>query len=91
MEKGGRCAIGRKNFAFRQNKHFKEEWSKKLVDFILPLSKEYIVHFGNVRKDELKDVKPEVKLMLRERGDYLLFQPVFNYNGYDVKSGDREK
>ncbi|HNP21458.1 MAG TPA: SNF2-related protein [Panacibacter sp.] len=69
----------------------KEEWSKKLVDFILPLSKEYIVHFGNVRKDELKDVKPEVKLMLRERGDYLLFQPVFNYNGYDVKSGDREK
>ena len=29
--------------------------------------------------------------MLRERGDYLLFQPVFNYNGYDVKSGDQGK
>ena len=29
--------------------------------------------------------------MLKEKGDYLLFQPFFNYNGYDVKPEDKEK
>ena len=69
----------------------KDEWHKQLVEFILPLSKEYNVQFTNVQREELKDVKPEMKLFLKERGDYLLFQPVFNYKGYDVKPGDKEK
>lgn len=69
----------------------REEWNKQLVDFILPLSKEYNVQFSNVQKEEIKDLKPEIKILLRERGDYLLFQSVFNYKGYDVKPGDKEK
>ncbi len=28
--------------------------------------------------------------MLVEKGDYLLFQPVFNYKGFNVKQGDKE-
>ncbi|MFN3664831.1 MAG: SNF2-related protein [Sediminibacterium sp.] len=68
-----------------------EDWSVQLQQFILPLSKEFNVHFGNVQKEEVKDVKPEVKVMLKEKGEYLLFQPIFNYRGYDVRSSDKEK
>ncbi len=69
----------------------KEDWAKQLVNFILPLSKDYNVHFANVRREEIKDAKPEIKIFLRERGEYLLFQPLFTYNGYDVKPGDKDK
>ncbi|MBI2283900.1 MAG: SNF2 helicase associated domain-containing protein [Bacteroidetes bacterium] len=68
-----------------------EDWAVQLQQFILPLSKEYNVHFTNVQKEEVKDCKPEVKVLLKEKGDYLLFQPVFNYRGYDVRPVDKEK
>ena len=68
-----------------------EDWATQLQQFILPLSKEYNVHFTNVQKEEVKDIRPEVKIMLKEKGEYLLFQPVFNYRGYDVRSTDKEK
>ena len=68
-----------------------KDWSSKLQEFILPLSKEYAVHFTNVKKEEVKDAKPDLKILLKEKGEYLLFQPVFNYRGYDVSSNDREK
>lgn len=66
-------------------------WSAKLQEFILPLAKEYNVNFGNLKKAEVKDEKPELKILLKEKGDYLVFQPVFTYKGYDVRSGDKEK
>lgn len=68
-----------------------QEWSDKLQQFLLPLSKEYHVHFGNVQKEELRDIRPEVKVMLREKGEYLLFQPIFNYRGHDVKWREKER
>ncbi len=68
-----------------------EDWAVQLQQFILPLSKDYNVHFTNVQKEEVKDIKPEVKVLLKEKGDYLLFQPVFTYKGYDVASTDKEK
>jgi non-specific serine/threonine protein kinase len=69
----------------------KDEWNKQLQEFVLPLAKDYTVHFSNLKKEEIRDIKPEVKLQLREKGDYLLFEPVFNYRGYDVRRGDKEK
>ncbi|GAC1439786.1 MAG: hypothetical protein NVSMB63_05430 [Sediminibacterium sp.] len=68
-----------------------EDWASQLQQFVLPLSKEYHVHFTNVQKEEIKDIRPEVKILLKEKGEYLLFQPVFNYRGYDVRSSDKEK
>jgi non-specific serine/threonine protein kinase len=68
-----------------------EAWSQQLQNFILPLSKEYNVHFGNLKKEEVKDVKSEMKILLREKGEYLVLQPIFTYKGYDVRSGDKEK
>ncbi|MDQ2753712.1 MAG: helicase SNF2, partial [Bacteroidota bacterium] len=66
------------------------DWNKTLQDFILPLTKEYQVHFSNIQKEEVRDVKPEIKILLKEKGDYLLFQPVFTYHGYDTKPSDKE-
>lgn len=68
-----------------------KEWSRKLQEMILPMAKEYNVQFNNVKREDLKDLKPEVKLMLREKGDYLMFQPIFAYKGYEVKPQDKEK
>ncbi|MEN9685829.1 MAG: hypothetical protein RLZZ28_1615, partial [Bacteroidota bacterium] len=68
-----------------------EDWAVQLQQFILPLSKDYHVHFTNVQKEEVKDLKPEVKINLKEKGEYLLFQPIFNYRGYDIRSADKEK
>ncbi|HWB24935.1 MAG TPA: DEAD/DEAH box helicase [Chitinophagaceae bacterium] len=69
----------------------KEDWNTQLQQFILPLSKDYNVQFTNVQKEEVRDLKPEIRMMLKEKGDYLLFYPLFVYMGYDVKPSDKEK
>jgi SNF2 family DNA or RNA helicase len=68
-----------------------KDWSRQLQEMILPLAKEYNVQFNNVKREDIKDIKPEVKLMLKEKGDYLMFQPIFVYRGYEVKPQDKEK
>lgn len=68
-----------------------QDWQKQLNEFILPLSKLYQVSFLNVPKKVIKDIKPEAKIMLKEKGEYLSFQVLFNYNGYDVRQQDKEK
>ncbi len=68
-----------------------ETWAARLHEFVLPLTKEYNVQFGNLKKEEVKGLIPEAKVILKEKGDFLVFQPVFNYKGYDVKAGDKEK
>jgi len=40
---------------------------------------------------EIKDGDPELKLFLLEKGDYLVFQPSFNYKGYETKVKDRDE
>lgn len=68
-----------------------QDWAQQLADFILPISKSHLVHFANVKKEEIKDAKPELKILLKEKGEYLLFQPVFNYKGNDIHHTDKEK
>ncbi|RFM30260.1 DEAD/DEAH box helicase [Deminuibacter soli] len=68
-----------------------DQWQTQLQQFLVPLSKDYQVTFNNVQKEELRDQKPEAKILLKEKGDYLLFQPVFSYKGYDVRPGDKDK
>ena len=67
------------------------DWPHQLQQLILPLAKDYNIQFNNVKREDIKDIKPDVKLMLKEKGDYLLFQPVFTYKGYEVKPQDKEK
>jgi SNF2 family DNA or RNA helicase len=68
-----------------------EDWNTELLRYVMPLSKEYHVHFTNVQKEEIKDIKPDWKIQLKEKGDYLLFQPIFIYRGYEVRPTDKEK
>jgi len=68
-----------------------EEWSKTLNQFVMPLAKEYRVEFDRSMVQEVKDGEPELKLFLQEKGDYLVFQPSFNYKGYETKARDRDE
>ncbi len=68
----------------------KENWPDKLQKVILPLTKEYQVEFDKSLVKEIKSGEPEVKLQLQEKGDYLVFQPIFTYKGFETKATDRE-
>ncbi len=66
-------------------------WNTQLQDYILPLTKNYDVQFGNVQKEELKNVKPSLHILLKEKGEYLVFEPVFTYNNYKINVSDKDK
>ncbi len=63
----------------------REDWNKTLHELILPLTREYQVEFDKSLIKEIKGIQPETKIQLIEKGDYLLFQPIFGYQGFDTK------
>ncbi len=68
----------------------KANWAEKMQKVILPLTKEYHVEFDKSLVKEIKSGNPEVKLQLLEKGDYLVFQPIFSYQGYETRGSDKE-
>jgi len=66
------------------------QWPSLLKEMVLPLSKDYKVTFAPALIKETKEGQPDISIMLIEKGDYLLFQPVFTYKGFSVKSGDKD-
>ena len=68
----------------------KDDWAEKMHKVILPLTKEYNVEFDKTLTREVKNVAPEIKLQLQEKGDYLVFQPIFTYQGYETRVSDKE-
>ena len=68
----------------------KENWSAQMQKTIMPLTKEYKVEFDKSLVKEIKSGEPEVKLMLQEKGDYLVFQPIFTYQGFETRASDKE-
>jgi SNF2 family DNA or RNA helicase len=64
----------------------KSEWPAQLRNFVIPLQKEYHVEFENDLIREVKSGDPDRKVLLQEKGDYLLFQPVFSYKGFETTS-----
>ena len=69
----------------------KNDWPEQLKSFVLPLTKEYHVEFDKEIIKEVKDGNPEKRLMLQEKGDYLVFQPLFSYKGFETKSGGKDE
>ena len=67
-----------------------ENWSREMQRTIMPLTKDYQVEFDKSLVREIKSGEPEVKLLLQEKGDYLVFQPVFSYKGFETKPNDKE-
>ncbi len=67
------------------------DWSETLRKLVMPLTKEYKVDFDKSLVSEIKDGEPEVKLFLHEKGEYLVFQPIFSYKGFDTKAKDKDE
>lgn len=67
----------------------KDNWPAQMQQVILPLTREYQVEFDKSLIREVKSGEPEVKLLLQEKGDYLVFQPVFSYKGYETRPTDK--
>ena len=73
---------------FAQKEHLligDEDWPDYLKKVIIPLTKDYKVRFDANLVQEVKDGDPEVKVLLQEKGDYLLFVPVFSYKGFETR------
>lgn len=61
-----------------------DEWENALFEFVIPLSKDYKVNFSNIRQEEIFDMVPESRINLKERGDYLVFDPIFIYHNHRI-------
>jgi Superfamily II DNA/RNA helicases, SNF2 family len=68
----------------------KAEWPQQLHEFVLPLAKEYKTDFDTSLLQVIKGVDPEIKLFLAEKGEYLVFTPVFSYNGHETSTAGRQ-
>ncbi len=68
----------------------KESWEDQLVKTILPLTRDYQVEFDATLVTEVKDIEPSITLQLIERGESLLFQPIFNYKGFQARYSEKE-
>jgi superfamily II DNA or RNA helicase len=69
----------------------REEWPARMKDFVLPLTREYSVDFDPELVREVRDGDPERKLLLQEKGDYLVFQPLFSYKGFETRPGGKDE
>jgi superfamily II DNA or RNA helicase/uncharacterized Zn finger protein len=76
---------------FKKTLHIpKNDWPALLTNMILPLSNDYKVTFDHALIKETKEGQPDISIMLVEKGDYLMFQPVFTYKGFSVKANDKD-
>ena len=66
------------------------EWQEYLKKTLLPLARKHRFEFEPSLCKELQDIEPETKLVLQEKGDYLLLLPVFTYEGHEVGTGDKD-
>jgi len=69
----------------------KATWTMQLRQLVLPLAKHYHVEFEPALISSYKDGEPERRLMLQEKGEYLVFQPIFSYKGFETKPGDKDE
>ncbi len=67
-----------------------EEWPNQLQQYILPLTRQYKVTFAPGLVKEIKDVVPEIRVQLQEKGEYLMLNPIFSYKGFETRAGDKD-
>ena len=68
----------------------KSDWTQKMQEVILPLTRDYHVEFDKSLIKEVKGGVPDIKLQLLEKGEYLVFQPIFGYQGFDTKPSEKK-
>ena len=67
-----------------------EDWPDYLQKILVPLTSEYKVKFDKSFVQEIKDGDPVIKVLLQEKGDYLIFVPVFSYKGFETKFNTKD-
>ncbi|HVY75795.1 MAG TPA: SNF2-related protein [Puia sp.] len=79
--------------AFREGRLLipRADWPLQLRQLVLPLQKDYPVDFDPALVKEIKSGEPERKILLQEKGEYLLFQPVFSYKGFETPAGGKDE
>jgi superfamily II DNA or RNA helicase len=65
-------------------------WPVFLKDVVMPLTLDYSVTFDKSIIREIRDGDPDITVMLVEKGDYLVFQPVYTYKGFTVRKTDKD-
>lgn len=65
------------------------EWPALLQQYVLPLTRQYKVTFAPGLVKEIKDVVPEIRVQLQEKGEYLMLNPIFSYKGFETRQGDK--
>jgi non-specific serine/threonine protein kinase len=68
-----------------------KDWPAFLEKKILPFSRKYHVAFDKSMISEPIDGKPETRLMLQEKNDYLVFVPQFLYQDHEIKHTDKDE
>jgi non-specific serine/threonine protein kinase len=66
------------------------QWESLLKEMVLPLSNDYKVSFAPSLIKETKEGQPDISITLVEKGEYLMFQPIFKYKGFSVKANDKD-
>ena len=74
----------------RNRKIKMSEWPSQLEKTILPFARKYAVDFDRSLLTETFAGKPDVRLQLQEKNEYLIFIPQFVYQNYEVKYTDKE-
>ncbi len=64
----------------------KNKWESYLQDTIMPATKNYVVDFDSSIIKKVPATIPQIKLRLSEKGEYLLFQPVYTYEGFETRA-----
>ena len=67
-----------------------EDWPGYLQKEIIPLTKEYKVKFDKTLVHEVKDGSPDIRVLLQEKGEYLVFVPVFSYKGFETRFNEKD-
>ncbi len=66
----------------------RQAWTEQMNKIIMPLTRNYHVEFDKTLIKEIKGGTPDVKMLLIEKGEYLLFQPVFSYRGFETTAAN---
>ena len=67
----------------------RENWMDSMQDLILPLTRKHKVRFDPSLIHEEYHVVPETKVQLLEKGEHLVFQPIFLYAGFESVAGEK--
>lgn len=67
------------------------DWPSYAEKNIVTLSDDYQVDFDKKLVKEVQDIEPEISVQLSEKSDFLMFQPLYYYNGVLATSYDNEE